>query len=211
MSSTNESNKLKIADTEYPVHNLIRDRWSPYSFSDKMVENEDLQAIFEAARWAPSCFNEQPWRYIVATRDQVVQFEKILSCLNDANRVWAKYASTLVLAVASNTFLRNGKPNRHAHYDLGQASANMSIEATSRNIHLHQMAGFRRDKARELYNIPDGYEAVTAIAIGYTGKSLTLPDEIANRDIKPRKRRPLKETVFGDEWGFTNHAIVPED
>lgn len=193
--------------TDYPVLDLIKKRWSPVAFSDKLLSDEDLRSLFEAARWAPSCFNEQPSRYIVATRDRAEEFERMLSCLVEANQAWAKYASVVMLGVVSSKFAMNGKPNRHAMHDLGLASANLSLEATSRGLHVHQMAGILPEKARQVYGIPEGHEVVTAIAIGYAKISDSTPKDFRERDQLPRQRRPSSEFVFGPKWGEAHEVL----
>src|SRR5262245_42331601 len=129
------------AATDYPVHELIARRWSPYAFADRPVSQDDLRALFEAARWAPSSYNEQPWSYLVATRDQPAELERLLSCLVEPNQVWARLAPVLALGCTSLSFTRNGQPNAAAVHDLGLASANLVLEATARGLSVHQMIG----------------------------------------------------------------------
>lgn len=191
----------KSASPDHPIHELISERWSPYSYSNRPVPQADLRSIFEAARWAASSFNEQPWRYIVATRDRTDDFERILSCLLDGNRIWAKEVPALALGCIRQTFSRNNKPNRVAQHDLGLASASLSLEATSRGVYVHQMAGLMPDKAREVFGIPEGFEAVTALALGYRSEPGTGDSSLLARDERPRTRRPLDEFVFGGHWG----------
>ena len=191
----------KLAATDHPVHELVRARWSPYGFSGELVPHEALRALFEAARWAPSSFNEQPWRYILATRDEPEEFERLLSCLVADNQTWAKAAPVLALGVGMLTFTRNGKPNKVAHHDLGLAAGNLLVEATARNLLVHQMGGILPERARELYAIPEDAEALTALAIGYLGAPEDLPGDLAERDRAPRTRKPLHEFVFGQRWG----------
>lgn len=189
------------ATTDYPVHDLISSRWSPYSFDQRAVNDEDLRSLFEAVRWAPSSYNEQPWRYILATKANPEGFERLLACLVEANRAWAQAAPVLVLAITSLNFTRNGKPNRAAVHDLGLASANLVLEATARGLAVHQMIGILPDKARELYGIPDGYEPMTAIAIGYKGDPNALPEPLRERDLARRARKSLREFLFSGKWG----------
>jgi nitroreductase len=191
----------KSANPDHPVHELIANRWSPYGFSDRMVSKSDLQSLFEAARWAPSSYNEQPWRYLVATRDEPEAFEKVLGCLVEGNQAWAKNASALVLCVASTKFRRNGNPNRAAEHDIGLASASLSLEATARGINVHQMIGIVPDKVRSVFSIPEDFTPLTAIAIGYAADPDTLDDAFRQRDLAPRERRPLREFVFTNTWG----------
>jgi len=191
----------RTATTDHPVHALIAERWSPYAFGPKTVSDEDLRSLFEAARWAASSYNEQPWHYIVARREDGEEFEKLLSALVEPNQAWAKAASVVALGVISNKFKRNGKPNKAAQHDLGLASAQLTLEATSRGIVVHQMIGILPDRARELYNIPEDAEALTALAIGYPAEPSSAPDDLAKRDQGERGRRPLAEFVFGGSWG----------
>src|ERR1700733_11868518 len=195
------------AVTDYSVNDLITSRWSPYSFADKSVSDEDLQSLFEAARWAPSSFNEQPWSYIVAKKEDADEFQRLLSCLVEVNQVWAKSASALALGITKLNFTRNDTPNRAAQHDLGLAAANLVLEATDRGLAVHQMAGILPDKARELYSIPGGYEPLTGIAIGYAGDPANLPEELRVRDGARRPRRPLKELVFAGKWGAASSLL----
>ncbi|HZV86430.1 MAG TPA: nitroreductase family protein, partial [Candidatus Binatus sp.] len=157
----------KPALTDFPVHDLIRDRWSPRAFANKPVEPAMLASIFEAARWAPSSSNEQPWAYLVATKDDPENFAKMLSVLVEFNAGWAKAAPVLVLAVAELKFHANGNPNRNAFYDTGAATALLSVEATARGLRVHQMAGFDPTKAKTVFDIPADWEPIAALAIGY--------------------------------------------
>ncbi|MDX1637801.1 MAG: nitroreductase family protein [Balneolaceae bacterium] len=178
-------------ETEYPVLKPIQRRWSPRSFSDKLVEPEKLNQLFEAARWAPSSYNEQPWRFIVATKEDPEAYNRLLDILSPGNQQWAGDAPVLILTVVKETFSRNGKRNRAAEHDLGQAVAYLSLEAIRHHLYVHQMAGIDIEKARETYEIPAGYHPFTALALGYLGKE--TPSE-------NRKRRDFDEIVFRGEW-----------
>ncbi len=202
-----DASEVHLAHTTYPINELLTRRWSPYSFADKPVSDDDLRALFEAARWAPSCFNEQPWYYIVATRDEAEEFDKLLYCLVEGNLAWAAHVPVLMLGVASVTFARNGKSNRHAYHDLGQATAHLTIEATARGLCVHQMAGLNPSRARQLYGIPDQFEVVTAIAVGYAGDNAALAEDLKKRDSAPRRRKELSELVFGGGWG-ASHTLL---
>ncbi len=191
----------KTASADHPIHELLAQRWSPYSFSERSVTSDDIRSLFEAARWAPSSYNEQPWSFIVASRGEPEEFEKLLSCLVDANQEWAKAAPVLVLGVVSLRFARNGKENRAAVHDLGLAAANLVFEATARGLFVHQMIGILPDKAREVYGIPEDSQAWTAMAIGYMGNPATSPDKLKERDLTPRQRKPLRQIVFAGRWG----------
>jgi nitroreductase len=191
----------KKATPDYPILDLLAKRWSPYAFADKPVSPADLCSLFEAARWAPSSYNEQPWSYIVATKEQPEEFARVLSCLVEPNQAWAKNAPVLALGVVNLKFKMNGNDNRAAVHDLGLASCDLVTEATSRGLRVHQMIGILPDRAQELYKIPEGTEAWTGIAIGYVGDPNTLPDALKPRELAPRQRKPLKEFVFTGKWG----------
>ena len=193
----------KPAPSDFPVHELIRERWSPRAFADKPVPQDTLRSIFEAARWAPSSFNEQPWAYIVATKDDKENFEKMLSVLVDFNVQWAKSVPVLALAVAKLTFANNNAPNRNAQYDTGAATALLSVEATARVLAVHQMAGFDAEKARQVFGIPKGWEPIAALAIGYPGDPASLPAPLKDREMAPRTRKPIGEFVMAGQWGHT--------
>ena len=191
----------KRANTELEIHDLIANRWSPYGFQERAVPEEDLRAVLEAARWAASSYNEQPWSFILATREDADGHARALSCLVEANQAWAQAAPVLLLCCVSGRFQRTGKPNGVALHDLGLAAGNLSLEATARGLAVHQMAGILPDRVRELYAVPAEVQAVTAIAIGYAAPPETLPDVMAQRDTAPRQRKTLPEFVFGAKWG----------
>ncbi len=193
----------KPAPTDFPVHDLIRDRWSPRAFTDKPVASEVLRSLFEAARWAPSSFNEQPWAYLVATKEDQENFAKMLGVLIEFNAGWAKHAPVLALAVAELAFAKNGQPNRNAQYDTGAATALLSVEATARGLAVHQMAGYDPDKARQVFGIPKEWAAIAAIAIGYAGEPASLPQALRDGEVAPRARKPLDAFVMTGSWGHT--------
>ena len=192
----------KKAKPDHPIQEVLTDRWSPYGLDpSRPVSAEDLCGVLEAARWAASSYNEQPWRYIVATRDDEAEFARMLACLVEANQSWAKNAAVLLLGVVGMKFARNGKPNRAAVHDLGLAAGNLSIEATARGLSVHQMIGIEPEVARSTYGIPEDFEPYTALAIGYAADPSTLPDALRDRDTAARQRRSLAEFVFGGRWG----------
>ncbi len=193
----------KIAETQYQIEQLLKQRWSPLAFSEQNVEPEQLGSLLEAARWAASSYNEQPWSFILATKENPAEFERLLSCLAEGNQVWAKNAPVLMISVARLHFEKNGKENRHAFHDVGQAVSNLAVQATALGLYVHQMAGFDVPKARELYGIPEGYEAVTAIALGYGAEVETLPENLQQRELAPRVRKPLASFTFTGSWGQT--------
>jgi nitroreductase len=191
----------KQARTDAPIHALVAARWSPYAWSPREVSEADLRSLFEAARWAPSSYNEQPWSYIVARRGQPEAFARLVSCLVDGNQAWAKAVPVLALGVVSRAFRRNGKPNPAAAHDLGLASANLCLEATARGLCVHQMIGILPDRARELYAIPESFDPLTGLAIGYAaGPGDEAPAPLRERDQTPRQRRPAREFVFEGAW-----------
>lgn len=197
----------KLAHPQYPIHELLQERWSPLAFSAQPVSPETLSQLLEAARWAASSYNEQPWSFIVATQDNPAEFDRLLSCLAEGNQVWAKQAPVLCISVARLNFEKNGKENRHAFHDVGAAEANLAIQATALGLFIHQMAGFDVPKTRELYGIPEGFEPVTAISIGYAGDAEGLPDQYREREFSPRERKPLESFVFTGAWGKTSPSI----
>lgn len=191
----------KDASLDHPINPLLANRFSPYVFdADRDVSTDDLLALLEAARWAPSSYNEQPWRYLIARKSESAAFAQLLSCLVEANQAWAKFASVLLIGLTVNTFSRNGKPNKAAHHDLGLASANLSLEATARGLHVHQMIGIDPERARAVYRLPAHVEALTGIAVGYAGTNSQLPAGVADRDQAPRSRHPRESFVFGAAW-----------
>ena len=192
----------KPASTNVPIHDLIRERWSPRAFSDQSAPHEVLRGLFEAARWAPSSNNEQPWVYLVATKEDAQNFAKIVGVLVEFNADWAKHAPVLAISVA-NLKMRDGQPNRVALHDVGSASAQLTLEAASRGLFVHQMAGFHMAKARETFGIPPDWEPVAAMAIGYPGNPDTLPQKLRERELAARTRKPLKEFVMTGTWGRT--------
>lgn len=194
-----------------PVHELIARRRSTLAFSTRKVEPEKIVSLLEAARWAASSYNEQPWSFIVATHDDGEAYERLLSCLVEGNRVWAKNAPALVLSVAKLSFARNNHPNRHALYDVGQAVANLSIQATALGLVVHQMAGYDAECARREFSIPEGYEPAAFIAIGYQGEAESLPESLRARETAPRTRRPLEQFVFTNAWGETAPLVIRQD
>jgi len=193
----------KPAPSEFPIHELIRERWSPRAFSQKEIPQETLHSLFEAARWALSSYNEQPWAFIIATHNDHENFSKALEPLVEFNVNWAKHAYLIGFAVAKLAFAKNNSPNRNAHYDTGAAMAYLTMEATSRGLFVHQMAGFDPDTAREVFRIPAGWEAIAAFAVGYPGDPASLPPPYRDGEIAPRSRKPMREFVMSGKWGHT--------
>jgi nitroreductase len=197
----------KPANAEHPIHDLIRDRWSPRAFTNRPIPPADLCSLFEAARWSASAYNDQPWYFIIATRDEPTEHDKMLTCLVEANQAWAKQAPVLAIAVARTSFDHNQAPNRHAYYDTGQAVAALSYQATALGIRVHQMGGFKTEKVVESYGVPKDHEPVVAIAIGYPGRPSQLPDELWKTEMEDRRRRPIEETVFQGHWALESPAL----
>ena len=188
------------APADFPINDLLAHRWSPRAFADRPVDAATLRQLFEAARWAASCFGEQPWFYLVAAREKPEEFQKMLACLVEFNQVWAKAAPVLAISVARAGLKKDGSPNRLAWHDVGAASASLSIEATALGLYVHQMGGFDPNRAREAYGIPPGYDAVAAIAIGYLGDPASLPEKLRERELAPRTRKPMSDFVFSGGW-----------
>lgn len=191
----------KPAAVDHPVHELIRERWSPRAFADKPVVPDVLRSLFEAARWAPSSNNEQPWAFVVGTQEDQETHQKLLSTLHEFNRVWAQYAPVLGIGVSALAFAKTGSPNRNAFYDTGAAMAYLTTEATARGLFVHQMAGFDPQKARELFAIPAGWEPISAFVIGYFGDPQSLPEKLRERELGARTRKPLSDFVMSGNWG----------
>ena len=186
---------------DYPIHPLLAERRSLRAFSPKTVEPEILGSLLEAARWAPSCANEQPWSFLVAVKDDKPEFERLLGCLIEFNLDWAQNAPVLILSVARMIFQSTGKPNRHAFHDVGQAIASLTVQATASGLVVHQMAGFDVEKARREFAIPQDHEPVAVTAIGYPGNPADLPDKLRQKELAPRQRKPLADFVFERSFG----------
>jgi nitroreductase len=184
----------KYAKTSYPILDVIANRWSPRAFEDREIEEDTVMKLFEAARWAPSSMNEQPWRFIYAKKGTKAH-QDIVDTLMEGNKHWALKAPVLMLTLVKSHF-SNGAPNKSARHDLGLAIGNLSIQATHEGIGLHQMGGFFPTKAKELFGIPESYEAVTAIALGYFGDPETLPETLKKRELSERQRLPIDQIVF---------------
>jgi nitroreductase len=177
---------------EAPIHEVLARRWSPRAFSAGPVEPAKLARLFHAARWAPSSYNAQPWAFILATREDAEGYNRLLSTLVDVNRQWAQQAPVLILAVAKLEFDHVARRNHHSHYDLGQAVSNLTVEATSLDLYIHQMGGYDARLARGLFAIPAGYEPVAVLALGYKAGEEGQPE---------RTRKPLADFVFSGSWG----------
>lgn len=181
---------------DHPVHQFIRERWSPRAFADTLIPEQDILSLFEAARWAASSANEQPWRFIYAQRTDTERFAKLAQCLNERNREWAPKAPLLVLTMVKTIAEFNNKPNAYAMHDLGLAVGNLTTQATSLGLCVHSMAGFSEDTAKELFALPEGIEPVTMIAIGMPGDLATLSEFNQKRELALRTRKPLSDILL---------------
>jgi nitroreductase len=200
----------KPAPTREKIHALLRSRWSPCAFSRRSLGDDELRRLFEAARWAPSSFNEQPWRFVIARRQDEAAHARMLACLHERNRVWAKSAPLLALSVARTHFAANGEPNRHAMHDVGLAVGQLTTQATAMGLVLHQIAGFDAAAAREAHAIPEEFEPVAVLAIGYPGDPGELPEKLRKKDEAARERLPLEAIVFEASWQAPLAASEPE-
>jgi len=189
----------KTADTSVPIHPLLAERWSPRAFADADVAPDELTALLEAARWAPSSFNAQPWRFLVAPRSDAEGFARLGGLLVEGN-AWAKEAPLLLLAAARTRFERNDKPNRHAYHDVGLALGCLTIQAEALGLRVHMMAGFDVDRARTELGLPDVFDPVTMAAVGRPGEPERLPEKLRDAERAPRSRAPLAEIAFGAGW-----------
>lgn len=188
---------VKVAQTEYPVNDLLRARWSARSFSDEAISTNAINTIFEAAHWAPSSMNEQPWAYVYA-RKGTPMFQAMADVLMAGNHSWAKNANVLIASVARTTHASNGAFNKYALYDTGSANQNLLLQAASMGILGHVMGGFHKAQAEELLALPDGYELVCFIALGYLAPAEGLEEPFLTRETTPRQRKPMDTFVFQD-------------
>ncbi|MDT8402022.1 MAG: nitroreductase family protein [Bacteroidales bacterium] len=178
------------------IANLIKTRWSPRAFTDHTLSNEEVLSLFEAARWAPSSMNEQPWKYYYAPREDVENFNKFIDCLLPGNQVWAKNASMLIISTAKKHFDYKGRPNRHAMHDTGAANTMICLQANHLGYQAHQMGGFDQDRTYETFGIDSEiYDLVSFIAVGKKGDPSILPDKLRESEIKPRERKRLDDIV----------------
>jgi nitroreductase len=192
--------QIKHVPVSTGIHELIANRWSPRTYSDKPVSNEDLNKIFTAASWAASSSNEQPWRFLIGHKGDET-YKKIFDCLVEFNQSWAKSAPVLILTIAKTTFSKDNSNNGWALHDTGAASANMCLQAIALGIHTHGMAGFDKDKVRTHFNLPAEYTEGAVWAVGYLGDPEALPEHLRKMELAPRSRKPLEELVF-TEWGI---------
>lgn len=197
----------KPATTQAPVHDIIANRWSPRAYdASKPVSQAQIISMLEAARWAPSCFGDEPWRFIVWDKNKdAAAWEKAFDCIVQGNQGWAKDAPVIVLICAGTLFERNQKPNRWGAYDTGAAAVSLSLQATSMGLVTHQMGGFDGEKTRAAFNIPEQFEMMSMMAVGYIADVDALPEEAKERTLAPRKRKPLGKLFYEGVW---NQSII---
>ena len=186
--------------TDGTIIPCLKQRWSPRAFADTNIDDETLRLLFEASRWAPSCYNDQPWSFVFSRRDQDASYAPLLATLIEFNQSWAATAPVLVFGCTRETFERNGEPNRHAWYDLGQAVGHLLAQASELGIQLHQMAGFDTAAAAAAIGVPSDVSVVVAAALGYPGDPARLPEGIDEKDPAERERKGLSTFVFRGEW-----------
>ncbi|NLF44171.1 MAG: nitroreductase, partial [Bacteroidales bacterium] len=174
---------------------------SPRAFSPKPVEKEKLQSMIEAARWSPSAFNGQPWRFIVGIKGKGKTYEKIRESMVDFNQIWSITAPVLIVAVGKKVVDANNKPNDSWQYDIGQSMAYLTMQAMDMGLYAHQMTGLSREKLAELFNVPETYEPFSVIAVGYIGDAAQLPEDFQKMERAERSRLPYNELVFEERFG----------
>ncbi|MFN8673210.1 MAG: nitroreductase family protein [Candidatus Sericytochromatia bacterium] len=189
------------SNPDYEIIDIIKQHWSPRAFSEKKVEKASLQKIFEAARWSSSCFNEQPWRFLVGIKDEGVAYNKLFSCLVEGNQKWLGETPVLVLACAKKTFTLNGNQNNWSEYDLGQAVGFLTLQAHNEGLYTHQMAGFDKDKVKAEFNLDSDFEPVCVICIGYLGDPENLDEKLKQAELSDSKRKKQTEFTFNENWG----------
>lgn len=193
----------KPIDVSTPIFPVLAQRYSGVSFdATRNVSHEDLLTLAEAARWAPSCFGDEPWRFIICSKHANPEaWNKALQCLTEKNQAWCQHAPVLIITCASLVFDHNGSPNSFGPYDTGAAAMSICVQATALGLMTHQMAGFVADKARELFLIPETVKPLSMMAVGYQLPADKLLEEFKTRELAPRKRKPLNEHFFGGAWG----------
>jgi len=192
----------KPAITQTPIHELIAARWSGRAYdAAKPVSREQTLALLEAARWAPSCYGDQPWRFVVWNKAaDAASWLAAFDTLAPGNQGWVKDAPLLMLVAADTLFNHNGQPNRHAQYDTGAAAENLCLQAEALGLMAHQMGGFDPDKIRVVAKVPDQYTLMAVISVGYPADPVSFSVEVAERENGPRQRRPLGELFFDGAW-----------
>ncbi len=186
------------APTQSPIHELLARRWSSRAFDpDQAVPHDVIVSLCEAANWAPSCFGDQPWRYLICHKfDHPAAWQNVYDCLSPGNQQWAQHAPLFIITTAVTTFSHNDAENRWAGYDAGAASLSLCLQATALGLHTHQMGGYDRDRLRRTFQIPADQQCWAIIALGYPAPLATLPPELQERERKPRTRRPVSSQFF---------------
>jgi len=198
----------KAATPDHDILDVFARRWSPRAFADRPVEPEKIRRMLEAARWTMSSYNEQPWRYVVASRHENPEaYDELLRCLSVGNQSWAEHAPVLMMSFYKTTFSRNGRRNRCAPHDVGAASAALTFQATAMDLYVHQMAGIEADVVRETYDVPDDFEPMAGLAVGYLGDPSMLSENQQKSERAERSRTPLDEFAFGDGWGTPSDIV----
>lgn len=199
MTSPTTTSAPNPADNQHAIHPLLKSRWSPRIFSNEPIGEEHVKQLFEAARWAASSYNQQPWRFLYA-HNGTEAYDKILDCLVEFNQQWAKFAPLLIVTAYEKKF-DSGQDNFHALHDLGLALGNLTVQAEELGIALHHMAGFDRDKTKEVFNTPDSVHLTSVIAVGYYGGDTNdLPEDLQGQEKRVRVRKPQSEIAFKNEW-----------
>jgi len=180
--------------SEYSVDEIFLKRWSPRAMSGEEISNDELMSLFEAARWAPSSFNNQPWRFLYARRN-TNNWELFFNLLVEGNKTWVKNAAALIVIVSKKTFDHNGNPSKTHSFDTGAAWQNLALQGSLKGLIVHGMQGFDYDKAREVLNIPDGYEVEAMVAVGKPGRKEDLPERLQQREV-PSDRKNLSDIAF---------------
>ena len=184
------------------LNKILKERRSPVLFSDELIDENDLRSIFEAARWAPSSNNQQPWRFIVAAKDDSEEFERLFNCLNENNKIWVKKVPVLCLTIQETISDYNYKENKYAKHDVGLSTACMIFQAMSLGIFAHIMGGYNSDMAIRMLSIPERFSPVAMIAFGYPAKSKSGFDSVLiEKESRPRKRKSISEIVYHGKWG----------
>ncbi len=195
----------KTIDSQFPINSLIGSRWSGRAYNrDREVTEEQILQILEAARWAPSCHGEEPWRYMVCNSHKDSDaWERALNCLTEGNQSWARNTPVLILVLANKTFSHNGEENRWAEYDTGAASMNICLQATELGLMVHQMGGMYADKVTESFSIPETFRPMAIMAVGYQLSEDCIPENMLERELSERKRKPFDDLFFSGQWGNT--------
>ena len=191
----------KIATTEVPINDVIAQRWSPRAFDfSYLISKDEIKSLFEAARWAPSCYGDQPWQFILFNKEDAATWSSALNCLSVGNQNWAMDASILIVVCANKNFNHNNEPNRWAHYDTGAAAENICLQATSIGLSAHQMGGFDQDKVRSLSNIPTEFDILACMAVGKTLNESKLSKIQKDKEGQARSRKQLEDIYFINKW-----------